>query len=213
MAAPGHHGVVRKLVALAAAWLAAAAVAVAVAWQGVGIVANQVTDDRPAALAADEVQTLAEDADAPGAEASGPTTPAPAGETPVSGETAGGPPTAAPVDTLPPGATTATNPAAPGGTNPSAPATTTAPAAPTTTAPAAPAETRTYNVVGGSVSLRFSPSGVTVVWATPAAGFEVEVEPEHGNGVRVEFESDDHRSRVTGWWDGGPLDETREDER
>lgn len=68
-------------------------------------------------------------------------------------------------------------------------------------------ETRTYALVGGTVSLRFEPSGVTVAFANPAGGFDVEVEEEHGNGVRVEFESESHRSRVTGWWDGGPRDE------
>jgi hypothetical protein len=37
------------------------------------------------------------------------------------------------------------------------------------------------------------------------------LEREHGNGWRVEFESEAHESRVTGWWDGGPQDEVRED--
>ena len=34
----------------------------------------------------------------------------------------------------------------------------------------------------------------------------------HDNGARVEFESEDHRSRVDGWWAGGPQDEVREDD-
>ena len=70
---------------------------------------------------------------------------------------------------------------------------------------------RTYNLVGGTAALRFSPSGVTVEYATPKAGFTVEVEPENVNGVKVEFESADHKSRVDGWWDNGPRDRVRED--
>lgn len=81
---------------------------------------------------------------------------------------------------------------------------------PTTTTEAA--ETRTYALVGGTATLRFAPSGVTVVAAAPNPGFSVETNPEHGNGIRVEFESDDHRSRVTGWWEDGPRDEVREED-
>ena len=50
-----------------------------------------------------------------------------------------------------------------------------------------------------------------MVVATPAAGFTVDIGESHDGGARVEFESDDHRSRVDGWWDGGPQDEVRED--
>ena len=158
----------------AAVWLVAAAVAVAISWQGVGIVTSQVTDERPASLSADEVRELAG-----GAGSTATTTPS--------------------VSTADP-TTTAAPPSA---------------TMPSTTAPAtsAPAETRTYNVVGGSVALRFLPQGVTVVWATPNAGFSVDVEPENGNGVQVEFESDTHRSRVDGWWADGPQDRVREDPR
>jgi hypothetical protein len=208
---------VRKLVAFAAVWLAAAAVAVLVAWQGVGIVTNQVTDDRPAPLAAGEVRALTREAQRSAAGGPATTTTVPQSEATAPGDPAGGPPTStAPAGAVTPGAATATTapPGAPTTTPASPSPTTTAPApAPTTAPPAdAPAETRTYNVVGGSASLRFSASGVTVVWATPAAGFEVQIEPE-GPGVQVEFESEEHRSRVTGWWDGGPRDDTREDAR
>lgn len=92
-------------------------------------------------------------------------------------------------------------------TAPDAPGPTTTTAAPSTTAAG---ETRTYNLVGGTVALRFSPSGVTVVFANPANGFDVEVEPEQANGVKVEFESGAHRSRVEAWWDGGPQDRVEE---
>jgi len=82
----------------------------------------------------------------------------------------------------------------------------------TTSTPAEPAETRTYPLVGGTTALRFTPAGVEVLWSTPNPGFSVKTEPENGNGVKVEFEGNGHKSRVDGWWDGGPQDRTREDD-
>jgi hypothetical protein len=185
---------VGRMVTFAAAWLAAAVLAVAVAWQGVGIVTRQVTDDRPAPLSAADLRARA-------------VGPSPSSTLPSSpGSTVASPTTAAPSVTTAPVVTTAP------------PVVTTAPPPTTTTSTTAPpsqpaAETRTYNLVGGSASLRFSAEGVTVLWANPAAGFEVEIEPEHVNGVKVEFESETHRSRVDGWWDDGPQDRVREEDR
>ena len=116
-------------------------------------------------------------------------------------------------------ASTTTTPAAPATTTttsvPTQPpvTTTTAPVAPATTVPAgAQPVTRSYDLVGGSATVRFSPSGVTVVVATPAPGFTVDVESAHDGGVRVEFEGEDHESRLDAWWDGGPQDEVSEDD-
>ena len=67
-------------------------------------------------------------------------------------------------------------------------------------------------MVGGTATLRFSATGVTVVAAAPKPASRWTASSTHGNGVRVEFESDDHRSRVDAWWDGGPQDEVREDD-
>jgi hypothetical protein len=89
-------------------------------------------------------------------------------------------------------------------TEPGVPATT------TTTPPPVTATTRSYDLVGGTVTLRFSPAGVTVVVATPAPGFDVEFGDSHDTGKKVEFESEGHKSQVEGWWDGGPQDEVRE---
>ena len=154
----------RRSLLLGAVWLATAVGAVVLAWQGVSVVADQVTDDRPPPLAAGEIEAQLADAD--------PTTTSTTMTTPS-------------VDTT--GTTVAAAPA-PGGV-----------------------ETRTYNLRGGTAALRFAPSGVTVVFANPAEGFAVDVGPEHGNGVKVEFESSSHESRVDGWWDGGPVDRIRED--
>ena len=190
----------RRAVTFGIAWLTAAAIAAVIAWQGVGVVGEQVTDDRPAPLQASEVAAALAEATTSTAPATGPP--------------AGGPGTST---TLPGGATATV------GSTPSAAPTTTAPTpapaavspAPTTTVPVsapAAAETRTYNLVGGSAALRFDAGTVTVVWATPNAGFTVDTGNE-GSGVRVEFESDAHRSRVDGWWDDGPRDEVREEPR
>ena len=203
----------RKYVAYAGAWLATAGITLAVAWNGVGLVADQVTNDRPRPLTARDVRRLT-DAGA-GASASTTSTAAPAPT--ATGGTA----------SLPPGApttvTTGVRPGAGGpGTVAPAPTTsttaraasttsTTSPPATTTTVAAAPV-TRTYTVQGGSASLRFEPAGVSVVWANASPGFTVTVSPDHGNGVRVEFLSDSHRSRIEGWWDGGPQDRVREDD-
>lgn len=173
------------------AWIVAAVVAVGVASWGVGLVSRSVTDDRPAPLEAAQIQARLD-------QATGSST------TAVPTSTTGGSATS----TTAPGATTTVAGGAPSTTTTTAapPPPTTAPAPPTTAA----GETRTYNLVGGTASLRFSPSGVTVVFANPASGFDVEVEPEHGNGVKVEFESEAHKSRVDGWWDGGPQDSVEE---
>ncbi|HEY8546338.1 MAG TPA: hypothetical protein VIL36_14860 [Acidimicrobiales bacterium] len=165
----------RRSLTFAAVWVAAAAVATTAAWQGVGLVTSEVTDNRPGSLTAAGVEAeLGELAERTGG----------------TGGT-GGPVT-----------TPTTAPGEP--TTPTTPTT----SAPTTTAPG---ETRTYTSTGGSAVLRFSPAGVVVVSSVPNPGFGVEIEPEHGNGVRVEFESDGHRSRIDGWWDGGPRDRVRED--
>ena len=155
----GHHGDVRRSLALGALWVVAAALAAGVAWAGIGVVGDQVTDDRPAPWSADEVAQAVEAGQAP---------------------------------------TTTTAPPADGTTTTAAPPTD------------ASATTRTFRMEGGVATLRFSPAGVEVVGATPNEGFSVDNEPEHGNGVKVEFESDAHKSRIDAWWDGGPQVERRE---
>lgn len=190
-----EDGGVRRTITYVAVWFAAGVGAVSLGTAAVSMVGNQVTGSRPSPLSADEVR----------AELSG-----------DSGSTTTTVPGAVPTSTVPPavtGSTTSPTPtapttttAAPSGTGGTSPATT------TTTRPAPPPETRTYSLVGGTATLRFTASGVTVVVANPNAGYSVEGESTHDNGVRVEFRSEDHRSRVEGWWDGGPRDEVREEE-
>jgi hypothetical protein len=53
---------------------------------------------------------------------------------------------------------------------------------------------------------------VKVLVASPNAGYSVEIDPTHDNGIRVEFRSDAHRSRVDGWWEDGPRDDVDEED-
>lgn len=187
----------RRIAVYVAAWVAAGVGAVALATAGVSMVGNQVTGSRPSPLSADEVRSelVAEEATT--------TTTLPGTSTSVPGAV-GTTPGGEPVTTTPTPPVTSS----PGTTAPGSPTTT----PPTTSPPPPPpaAETRTYTLVGGTATLRFSPDGATVVVASPNAGFAVDVEPTHDNGVRVELRSDSHRSRVEGWWDGGPRDQVEE---
>lgn len=181
----------RKTLPYVAAWFLAGVVAVAVASAGVSMVGEQVTDNsREAPLSAEQVR---EELVAGGHDTT--TTERPAATTTTI--------TAAPT-TVDAGGASSDGPstAAEGG------ATTTS----TTPPPPPVASTKTYNLVGGTATLRFGSTGVTVVAAVPKAGFSVEVSEAHDNGARVEFESEDHRSRVDGWWAGGPREEVREDD-
>jgi hypothetical protein len=195
---------VRRLIAFSLAWLCAAVVAVVVAWQGVGLVGDQVTSDRPATLSSSQVEaalqggtiatTVAPDGTSRSTTLTPSLTAAPAAPAPG---------TAPAVPTNPP--PTATPGGGGGGTNGGGGA---APgiAAPGTAAPPAPqAENRTFLVSGGTVELHFAPEGTTLVFATPNAGYQITRNgPADDNGWRVEFEGPAGRSRVEGWWAGGP---------
>lgn len=194
----------RSALPLIAAWVTAAVLAVGVASWGVALVGRSVTDSHPAPLSASQIDDRLEVA-----RASTTTAPDPSTTTNPDGDpgatTTSGPPTSDVTQTTPP--PTSTDGSSP--TTAASTPTTTSPPPTTTTAPTA--ETRTYSVQGGSVALRFASTGVTVVFANPAAGFDVSVEPENGNGVKVEFEGEGHKSIVEGWWDGGPRDRVREE--
>jgi len=172
-------------------WFVAGAVATTIAWLGVSTVSDQLagSGSHPDPLSPDEIASQVASEEIPDPTTTTTTTIEPASTTTTEGEHGG---------------QTGTSP------------TTTAPssiAPPTTAAPSPAAQpvTRSYDLEGGTATLRFSPSGVTVVVATPAPGFTVDIGDSHSGGKRVEFESSDHRSRLDAWWDGGPQDEIRED--
>ena len=186
----------RRMALYGIGWVAAAAVAVLLAWQGVGLVGRNVTENHPRALTAEEARQALGDGSPDGSTGGGgspDTEPATTSPTGAGGSPAGSSSTTSSTASRPRStATTAT-------TRPTAPA----PTSPTT----AGGTVRTYNLVGGSTALRFDPSGtVTVVWANPNPGFRADIDDRDGGGVRVRFDGDSGRSEVEAWWDGGPQD-------
>lgn len=197
-------------------WATVTVAAVAVANAAIGQVYQRV---RLEPVPVSEAARVVEAADAPTRETSAPGSngqlaqqhpgPAsPSGSGPDSGGlpgiTSGVPPTEDSVEE-PPAAVSARPPRtgtiAPPESTPSPSSAPTPRQSPTTQAPerspAPAAETRTYSLVGGEVSLRFDGDRVEVLWATPNRGFNVEVETSpDGSEVSVRFRSDTHRSRV-----------------
>ena len=188
----------RRVALYGIGWVAAAAVAVLLAWQGVGLVGRNVTDNHPRALTADEARQALGAGSPPGGGSpdTGPVATAP---TTPGGSPAGSSTTSA----------TAARPRLTAGTPDTA---TTRPAAPAPTSSSTLGGTvRTYNLVGGSTAVRFDPSGaVTVVWANPNPGFRADIDDRDGGGVRVRFDGDSGRSQVEAWWDRGPQDRVEE---
>ena len=183
----------RPGVVLAAAWVLATAVAVAVAVQGVGFVGREVTDQRPRALSVDQVREALRAGEAA----------APATSTTSSSTTT--------VPSPSPSLTPPTTARPPAGT-PAAPRASSGAGSPPPTVTSV-ATTRTYTLVGGSASIRFEPGKVTVQWATPNSGYEVDVETYAADRVEVRFRSEVHESELTAWWDGGPRDQVDEEDR
>jgi hypothetical protein len=180
---------------LAVTWTVATLVAVVVVWQSLSFVSTRTDDD----AAAD--RALAD-----------------AASNPVTTATTTGRPTVA--DTASSAVTTITgvpieSTAVPG-TGSGAPAVSTTTIAgdpPTTPKPAvdgpSDAVEQTFQLDGGSTRLRFSPTGVVLVWATPNPGYQAKSEVE-GSGIKVEFRNGEHRSRLDAWWDGGPQSTSEE---
>ena len=71
---------------------------------------------------------------------------------------------------------------------------------------------KTYQLVGGSVGVRFENGGAHLLWATPNSGFSVESSTDGGT-VDVRFESDTHESRLRAFWDGGPQQQIEEQDK
>ncbi len=189
-------------------WLAATVAATLLVSAGVGAIRDTTRADE---LVARPPATTSGDPAPNGATTSTTTVTAPQPSTT-------GPPSVVVPGTTPPGTTpSGTTPSGttPPGTTPpgTTPPGTTPPPPPTppTSAPAAEPVTLTIPSEGGSATIRFGPDAVTVVAATPAAGYAAKVSPQGATAVRVEFENEDRRSRIDASWDGGPVTDVRED--
>ena len=194
----------RRVALYGIGWVAAAAVAILAAWQGVGLVGRNVTESHPRALTVDEARQALGDGSTPGGGPSGtgPATTSPTGD----GRAPTGSNSTTTASRPRPTATTATTGPTPTTPTPMTPT----PMTPTPVSTAG-GTVRTYNLVGGSTALRFDPSGtVTVVWANPNPGFRADLDDRDGGGVRVRFEGDSARSQVEAWWDDGPQDRVEE---
>jgi hypothetical protein len=65
----------------------------------------------------------------------------------------------------------------------------------------------TFDAVGGSVSVRWSSTTMTLVGVQAGAGFTFEITHEESDRIEVRFESDNHESRVELRLVGGQIDD------
>ena len=167
-----------RRVLLFVTWLAGTLLATAVVYEAVHMVAGQVTELHADALPQAGV-----------------------------GQAAKPTPTPSLAPTATPSAATPTAPSSSPGGSPAPDAT--PPATGTgsaSTPPAPPNDTRTFSLVGGTASVTCSGSQITVNWATPNSGFEVEIDSSSGGGtIEVRFRSDTHESRLEAWCSGGQV--------
>lgn len=97
-------------------------------------------------------------------------------------------------------------------TPPPAPST---PAAPTNgpTAPPPSNPTRTWTTQGGTLDVSCQNGQITLDWATPNAGFQVETDWHDSNTVlEVRFTSSSHESRIETWCSAGQIQATVEEQ-
>lgn len=178
-------------------WLAVTAAAVLIASAAVSSVRDQVTDTPtamlpPTTIAISSTEQLV----------AKPVQPEPPTPTTTEGSSV--------TTTSSPATTTTTAPAsdAPepiGTTVPSTPTTTTVPATTTTTTTPPKTEVRSYDLVGGSVSVEIGDGTVRLAGASPKPGFTMDVESPGPEKVEVEFHNDDHESRFTGKFHDGEF--------
>lgn len=167
---------------MAGAWLVVVVLATALTWQIVSAADDRVSD-RPAPLnLAAPVITSLETTTTSVVDPSG-----------TSSSTI---PQGNPTNTT--SATTSTSGSQPGPTTSSSIA--------TTTSTAASWQTELVQTAGGAVTLRYRPGEVVYQSATPAPGFQVEVDHAGPPEVEVEFESESSKIEVRASWRDGALD-------
>ena len=190
MAAFRHDGGVRR-VTYVLVWLAVTTTAVLVAAAAVGSVRNQVTET-PAAMVPITATTTSL------ATPSTPTTePAPAPITSVPAPaTSSTTTTIASSNTTVPSASTTT-------TGPPAPTTTTTTTPPTTTTQPPTTGIRSFDLVGGSVTVEVGGNTVRLAGASPKSGFSMDVENSGPEKVEVDFKSEHHESHFSARFENG----------
>ena len=76
---------------------------------------------------------------------------------------------------------------------------------PTTTTAPPSTEIRSYDLVGGSVTVEVGTNTVRLAGASPKAGFSMEVENSGPEKVEVEFKNEDHESKFSGRFEDGTF--------
>ena len=180
----------RRYLGIGVAWLGATILSVAIASTAVAGIRDRVVE-APVALGAPTTTTTVVEQTASSTTFAPPST------------------TAAPPTTN--SATTTTEPPATETTvAESEPTTTTTTAAPATTTTTTTTEApevayQTYSLVGGTVTLAVESGTVVVASAVANPGFQAEVEKSGPTEVKVEFESNDHKSELTASFEDGEL--------
>jgi cytoskeletal protein RodZ len=198
-------------------WLLATLVTGGLAWSAVAVAGNRTVGDGPVRpLSAAEVAAL------PGS-----TAPAPSA---ALDERRGSTTTDAGAERPGPSATPAATSTNPSTTTPAIPAATTAsatttvaqtaastastgtPSTSTSTSNASSTQPFAYHLVGGSIGIDLNGDRVTLSWATPNSGFHTEIKSDGPEMVVVEFEGEDHESKITVTVvDGQPRPEMHEE--
>jgi hypothetical protein len=87
-----------------------------------------------------------------------------------------------------------------------------APSTPTSRPPASN-PTRTITAQGGTVDVSCQNGQITLDWATPNAGYQVQTEWHDSNTVlEVRFRSSSHESRIEAWCSSGQIQATVEEQ-
>ncbi len=219
----------RRTIVVVTAWITATVLAVTLAFAGVNLVADRVLEPQPAPVigsaALDDPSDEPTDEATPDDEPSDDATPddEPSDDTtpdddPSDDPTASSTPRTSPTDT--PSPSDGPSPDDEPSDEPTPRATASPSASPTASpssgASTAPAETRTYRMTGGTVTVRFSSTEVRVVSATPNEGFSLhEIEQPAPTVIDLEFRAhdDSHRSKLDAWWQDGPRERIREETR
>jgi hypothetical protein len=174
-------------------WLAVTLTAVFIASTAVSSVRDQVTDTPTAMLPPTTIAPDSTEQQTPD-----PTQP----ESPTRVDGSSGPTTTAPTTTT--SAALQPTTTVPSTTVPSSPAPTTTT---TTTATVPPTtEIRSYELVGGLVSVEIGDGTVRLAGASPKPGFTMEVESSGPEKVEVEFHNDEHRSKFSGKFEDGKYE-------
>ena len=71
--------------------------------------------------------------------------------------------------------------------------------------------TQSYDLVGGTVTVRYRDATTRLVQATPNSGFDLDVHDGGPGKVDVRFRSDRHESRLVARWDDGAPDPQTEE--